>query len=295
MLYQIESGNVIVDYGPMYLKIRVEDGGQPANEAAVRGGQAAISALEDVAKFLEVAKGEDRGSVLDSAYPAVLQRMISAVRVLRDPTLTPLAAVAGAIADVAAEASVRHGANRVIVDNGGDIAIRIQGSESATVGIVTDLRDDSWSYKVRIDASSEIKGVATSGLGGCGFTKGIASAAVAFCSSGALADACATYLGNAATIEHPAIVRCLAEHIDPNTDIPGHSVVVEVGQLPEQACRQALANCLSEVDRLIEKRTLLGALIAVRGLVAVRGKAIERCYWPVIAQARLGNQSEEVE
>lgn len=289
MLYQIEPGQVIVDYGPMYLKIRAESAGQPAHEAAVQGAQAAITALE------EVARGEEQGSILASDYPPVLWRMISAVRAVGDPTLTPLAAVAGAIADVAAEASVRQGANKVVVDNGGDIAIRIQGSESVTVGIVTDLGLDSCSYRVRIDASSGIKGVATSGLGGRGFTKGIASAAVAFCSSGALADACATYLGNAATIEHPAIERCLAERIDPNTDIRGHRVTVEVGQLPEEACRQALTNCVSEVDRLIGKGILLGALIAVRGLLAVRGKTIERCCWPVMVQSRLYGQSEEVE
>ena len=295
MLYEIEPGQVIVDHGPVYLKIRTESAGQPVHEAAVQGAQAAITALEEVARFLDVAKGEDQGSALASDYPAVLRRMISAVRAVGDSTLTPLAAVAGAIADVAAEASVRQGANKVVVDNGGDIAIRIKGSESVTVGIVTDSSHDSCSYKVRIDASSGIKGVATSGLGGRGFTKGIASAAVALCSSGALADACATYLANAATIEHAAIQRCLAEQIDPNTDIRGHKVVLEVGHLPEEACRQALATCVSEIDRLIRKGILLGALIAVRGLVAVRRKTIERCCMPGMVQSTLYGQSEEVE
>lgn len=295
MLYEVEPGQVIVDYGPVYLNIRAESAGQAAHEAAVQGAQAAITAFEEVARFLEVAKGEGQGIVLDSDYPAVLQRMISAVCAVGDLTLTPLTAVAGAIADVAAEASVRQGADKVVVDNGGDISIRIEGRESVTVGIVTDLGHAFCSYRVRIDASSGIKGVATSGLRGRGLTKGIASAAVAFCSSGALADACATHLGNAANVDHPAVKRGLAEQIDPNTDIRGHRVVVGVGLLPEEACRQALTNGVSEIDRLIRKGILLGALIAVRGLLAVRGKTIERCCWPVMVQSRLYGQNEEVE
>lgn len=294
MLYEIEPGQVIVDHGPVYLKIRAESDGQPVHEAAVQGAQAAISALEEVSRFLDVAKGQEQGSLFRPDYPAVLRRMISAVRAVGDSALTPLAAVAGAIADVAAEASVQQGADRVVVDNGGDIAIRIKGSESVTVGMVTDSSHDYYSYKVRIDASSGIKGVATSGLGGRGFTGGIASAAVALCSSAALADACATYLGNAATIEHPAIQRCLAEQIDPNTDIRGHMVVLEVGHLPQEACRQALATCVSEVDRFISKGILLGALVAVRGLVALRGKTIERCSVPGMVQSGVYGQNEEV-
>ena len=149
--------------------------------------------------------------------------MVAAVRVLDEGDFTPMAAVAGTFAELIAEAVLAAGADRVIVNNGGDIAARAAPGERVRVGIVSDLASRRVTHNLDL-ADGRAGGVATSGFGGRSLTKGIASAAVAVAASASVADALATALANATYAAHPAIERCLAEELDPGTDIRGHVV-----------------------------------------------------------------------
>jgi ApbE superfamily uncharacterized protein (UPF0280 family) len=112
-----------------------------------------------------------------------------------------------------------------------------------------------------------IGGVATSGLGGRSFTKGIASAATVLSKNASFADAAATVVGNFTNVEDRSIQRALAERIYPDTDISGEWVTIEVGQLSDEKIGEALRNGLSKASSISQKGLMKGALLAVKDQV----------------------------
>jgi hypothetical protein len=105
-----------------------------------------------------------------------------------------MAAVAGAIAEVALLAMVKEGAKHAIVDNGGDIALRLR--EETTIGIYPGASMFQ-GYGYLVPPTSGSYGICTSsGTVGPSISLGIADAATVFADDVALADACATALGN---------------------------------------------------------------------------------------------------
>ena len=117
----------------------------------------------------------------------------------------PMAAVAGAIAQKAVEAALMAGACEAVVDNGGDIVMSLQ--TPLLVGLFA--------------GSSPVKGLAfkcppregifslctSSGTIGHSLSFGCADAATVVASSGALADAAATALGNTIKDSDPALLQ----------------------------------------------------------------------------------------
>ena len=264
----LPNGTVLVDYGPMRMFIRASDRGRPLVDLAEAGAHLAIRVLEDLAGFLPVIKKKAWELEIEENYPDVVRRMIGATRKMGEPDLTPLAAVAGAASDVVADYVISQGATKVIVDNGGDIAIRLREGEVARVGIKTDIRAEKPVYVLSIDSTLGLGGVATSGLGGRSFTKGIASVATAVAANASLADAAATIIGNFTNIDDPGIHRSLAEKIYPDTDIVGEWVTTEVGKLPKGKVRKALKNGLKKAGSICERGLIRGAFIALQGEVA---------------------------
>jgi ApbE superfamily uncharacterized protein (UPF0280 family) len=204
---------------------------------------------------------------IEETFPDVVQKMIEATKKMVEPDLTPLAAVAGAASDVVADFIFSKGGTKIIVDNGGDIAIRLREGEVARVGVRTEIDADRPTYLITIDSTMGIGGVATSGLGGRSFTKGIASAATVLSKTASFADAAATVIGNFTTVEDPNILRTLAEKIYPDTDIPGEWVTIRVGELSQEKIEKALDESLSKAYGIIQKGLINGALIALRGRV----------------------------
>ena len=264
-LVQIDSQTVLVEYGPMRLSIQALHHGRPLIDLALEGGQIAFRVLGDLAQFLLVIKRKAHQIKLEERFPVVVQKMIEATQRMEAPDLTPLAAVAGATSDVVADFLAGRGATKIIVDNGGDIAVRLREGEEARVGIKTEIDARNPAYLLRIGAEMNIGGVTTSGLGGRSFTKGIASAVTVVAKNAALADAAATVIGNATHVEDPAIKRCLPETIYPDTDIPGEYVTTEVGDLSLQTVEEALQKGLQEALRIERQGHVRGALISVKG------------------------------
>ena len=264
----LSNGVVLVDYGPMHMFIRASENGRPLVELAKEGAHFAMEVLADLARFLPVIKRKAQELWVGETYPDVVRRMIEATKKMEEPDLTPLAAVAGAVSDEVADFIFREGGTKIIVDNGGDIAIRLREGEVARVGVKTEIDAAQPTYVMSIDSTLRIGGVATSGLGGRSFTKGIASAATVLSSTAALSDAAATVIGNFSNVEDANIVRSLAEKIYPDTDIAGEWVTVKVGNLSQGKIEEALKNGLSEAYSICEKGWIKGALIALQGKVA---------------------------
>jgi ApbE superfamily uncharacterized protein (UPF0280 family) len=140
----------------------------------------------------------------------------------------------------------------------------LREDEAVTVGLKTDIDAENAAYVIPIDAEMGVGGVATSGLGGRSFTKGIASAATVLAENASLADAAATVVGNCTNVEDPRITRATAESLYPETDIAGEWVTTGVGALPPERVEEALQNGLQKARTLVERGLIKGALIAVK-------------------------------
>lgn len=261
----LSGGTVLVDYGPMHMFISAFENKKPLIKLAEEGAHFAMKVLEDLAKFLSVIKKKSQVLEIEEDFPDVVRRMIEATKKMGEPDLTPLAAVAGTASDVVADFMFSRGGTKIIVDNGGDIAIRLREGEVARVGIKTEIDSKQPTYLISIDSTMGIGGVATSGLGGRSFTKGIASAATVLSQKAAFSDAAATVIGNFTNIEDQEVSRSLAEKIYPDTDIAGEWITVKVGRLCEEKIEKALTNGLSKANSICEKGLIKGAFIALQG------------------------------
>ena len=128
---------------------------------------------------------------IDMDAPAVVRRMAAAAALAG---VGPMAAVAGTIAQAVVEALAAAGAEHIVVDNGGDVVLRID--RPVIVGIFTGpakIRD----IALRFEPRPGIFSVCTSsGTVGHSLSFGCADAATVIADNGCLADAVATALGN---------------------------------------------------------------------------------------------------
>jgi ApbE superfamily uncharacterized protein (UPF0280 family) len=263
----LSNGTILVDYGPMRMFISAWENGKPLVPLAKEGAHLAMRVLEDLAKFLPIMKKRSKELEIEETFPDVVQRMIEATKKMAEPDLTPLAAVAGTASDVVADFIFSRGGTKIIVDNGGDIAIRLREGEVARVGVKTEIDAKQPTYLISIDSTMGIGGVATSGLGGRSFTKGIVSAATVLSQTAAFSDAAATVIGNFTNVEDPNIIRSLAEKIYPDTDIAGEWVTIQVGKLSQEKINEALMKGLSKAHSICNRRLIEGALVAIQGNV----------------------------
>jgi len=106
----------------------------------------------------------------------------------------PMASVAGAFAETALRAMANAGADRAVVDNGGDIAFLIR--EPLRVGIYTG-GSSIQNLALDVQPRQGVFGICTSsGTVGPSFSYGLADAAMVVSENVTLADAAATALGN---------------------------------------------------------------------------------------------------
>ncbi|RKL63470.1 UPF0280 family protein [Thermoanaerobacteraceae bacterium SP2] len=260
----IDSGKVFVNYGPMQMSIYAEAGKHGSNKLAKKGAEKAIEVFTTLCKYQDLAKKNIREINGLKSVPKPLTLMIDAAKKTGDPDVTPMIAVAGSIAQLIAENLIKLGADKVVVNNGGDIALGLSRNESVTVGVMTDLQRNKIDFVKTINAKSVIRGVATSGLGGRSFTLGIASAVTVFAATASQADACATVLCNATSIDDPRVHKVRARDIDPNTDIPELMVTTHVDPLPDSLVIKAMAQAKQLAEKYIQENLIYGALISLQ-------------------------------
>lgn len=270
MITVLAEDRVFLDCGPVQMTMMGRSQGRAMTEELQKAAEYVVKILSELAAVQKQAKDI---MILDeqdlSPYPISLQLMIEAVLASGDRTLTPMAAVAGTFADRTADWLVEKGADKVMVNNGGDIAIRLLGQEKTTLGLMPSISAREFSHVVTISAGDGVGGVATSGLGGRSFTKGIASAVTVFAKNARTADACATLIANHCLTEDPAIVRMPAELLDPNTDIAGHSVTVKIGTLRPESKRKALENGVRKAVELKTEGRIHGAVLFLDELLTM--------------------------
>ena len=196
----------------------------------------------------------------------VARRMWRACAPLADVFITPMAAVAGAVADEVLEAMLaRRDLAKAYVNNGGDIAIHLAPGERFETGIVGNISKPKITATASIGAEDDVRGIATSGWRGRSFSLGIADSVTVLARDGAAADAAATLVANAVNVDHPAVERRRARDLDPDSDLREHPVTVAVGTLDFEALAEALARGRREARRLIEAGLIAAAYIELQG------------------------------
>jgi ApbE superfamily uncharacterized protein (UPF0280 family) len=213
----------------------------------------------------------------DPIVGAVACRMVAACRPYRDCFITPMAAVAGAVADEILTA-IGDAVPKAYVNNGGDIAVRLAAGESLRIGVVADLdRASRHGHRLpldgafAIDAAIPVRGVATSGWRGRSRSLGIADSVTVLAASGACADAAATMIANAVDIDHAAVERRRACDLDDDSDLGERLVTTAVGALPDGAVDAALAGGVARARSLVDAGLIWGAVLALQGRYRVVG------------------------
>ena len=263
-LTEVGPGKVFLDYGPISMVIAASRDGEPMTELCRDAGQVAVDCLSELGPQLKYLKRSWTQCEPDE-LSGVAFAMWQAVQSTGDINLTPMAAVAGAFADKVADWLQQQGATKALVNNGGDVAIRLLADETTKVGVMPEIGGVGFSKLVRLTAGDGIGGIATSGLGGRSFTCGIMESVTVLAKSCAVADAFATSLANGSYIDSPAVVRGLARLIDPDTDIPDLMVTESVGRLTPQEVQQSMQQVLTRLRDNVDKRIIKGATLHLQG------------------------------
>lgn len=266
---RLAGGRWHFQHGPIDLVIGAD--GEPD---AV--GTALESAWERFAGVLEELVGElallraPCGPAGHGAGPRgpVARRMVEACRPFSGRFglfVTPMAAVAGSIAQEIVAHFERPGIRRAWVNNGGDVALWLAHGASIDVGVVCDLAAPSLDARLRIGGTDAPRGVATSGWRGRSFSLGVADAVTVLAGTAAMADAAATMIANAVDVDHPAVRRAPASSLRDDTDLGERAVTVAVGALPSDAVREALDRGARFARRCIEEGLVAQAMLSLRG------------------------------
>ncbi len=174
----------------------------------------------------------------------VARRMLAACTPFAPVFITPMAAVAGAVADELLAAMLSAAPlTKAFVNNGGDIAVHLAPAERLEIGIAGALMQDpipDMDGQITLNGGYGIGGIATSGWRGRSFSLGIADSVTVLARSAAEADAAATLIANAVNIDGPAIRRAPACDLDPDSDLGDKLVTVDVGPLSAAQIAAAL-------------------------------------------------------
>jgi ApbE superfamily uncharacterized protein (UPF0280 family) len=203
------------------------------------------------------------------------------------PFITPMAAVAGAVADeilaamLAGAAEPGAALSRAYVNNGGDIALFLAPGERLRVGLVDrpdrPSLDGALFARTELSAADGIGGIATSGWRGRSFSLGIADAVTVLARDAAAADAAATVIANAVDLPgHPSIVRVPAHDLQPDSDLGQRLVTRAVGALTADEIAAALAAGVAVAEGLVARGLIAAAALHLAGATRVVGAPLAR-------------------
>ena len=200
----------------------------------------------------------------------VARRMWQACRPYAMDFITPMAAVAGSVAQEIIACYQRPGIARAWVNNGGDIAMHLTPGQSLKVGLYADiarldvaqlqdqlLLDGQFS----VEAAMPVRGVATSGWRGRSFSMGIADSVTVLAHTAAQADAAATVIANAVNVNDARVQRAPAASLKDDSDLGQRLVTTGVPPLAPALVLQALQAGLATARALQSEGLIDSALL----------------------------------
>lgn len=257
----LPDGRLHLHHGPIDIVAKAF-GAPPAIRAAhARAAARFAGILDDLVAELPALRSQSA-----EVAGTVARRMAAAVAPFRPAFITPMAAVAGAVADEVLAALAGPGISRAYANNGGDIALWLGPGESLTCALAASPLD-----RVTVRAADPVRGIATSGWRGRSFSLGIADAVTVLARTAAMADAAATMLANAVDLGHPGIQRRPARDVQCDSDLGDRLVTVAVPQLAPDDRAEALAAGLRAAEAFRARGLIEGAALFLQGEMQATG------------------------
>lgn len=212
---------------------------------------------------------------------AVAMRMMQAVSPFAESHfITPMAAVAGAVADEIISAMLAafdagDGPSRVYVNNGGDISLHLDQSSEFRIRMAAESGVSLGDFAIA--GTSPSRGIATSGRGGRSLSMGIADSVTIIAATAAAADAAATIVANAVDLpDHRQVRRARAIDVVDDSDLGERMVVVDCGPLDEDEIDRALCAGAAQAERLLDADLIHRAALFLknRGRLVVPGEGL---------------------
>lgn len=195
--------------------------------------------------------------------------MQAACRPFAPAFITPMAAVAGAVADTLLGAMVASAElHKAYVNDGGDIAVHLAPGATIDVAVAAPVAGG----RIRLEHADVWRGIATSGWRGRSHSLGIADSVTVVAGTAAEADAAATMIGNAVDLPaHPHISRQPAQSLWPDSDLGDRLVTTEVGDLSDDEIAAALDAGEAYASDTLRRGLIGGAVLMLRGAQRVVG------------------------
>ena len=229
--YQLADGRLHLQHGPIDL---ICEAWGPPDLVAI-GYQRACTRFDGLLAELSAELPALRHENAALTGPIALS-MARAVAPFRPMFITPMAAVAGAVAEAVLAALVGPDIRRAYVNNGGDIALHLAQGEHLVCAVAG---ADS---KITVRDRDAARGIASSGWRGRSWSLGIADQVSVLAKTAAMADAAATMIANAVDLPgHPAVIRKPATDLQTDSDLGTRLVTVAVGHLTRPDVCAALA------------------------------------------------------
>ncbi len=271
----------------------------------------AVGRAEQIATALEQAWGRFEGLLeeLVAELPLLRKPVVSGRCELRGPVarrmwaacepfapefVTPMAAVAGSVAQEVIQSFERDRIARAYVNNGGDIALWLGPDQQMRIAVAALADQESSEGKadtsldsvqrrfslsvpgtglppgqlpawLDIHSDSPVRGVATSGWRGRSLSRGIADSVTVLAPTASQADVAATMIANAIDCEHAAIARSPASKVVDSSDLGELLVTVSVGPLPLDSIELALDRGVTCARRLVTRGLIDSALLLLQG------------------------------
>ena len=260
---ELTGGRLHLAHGPIDVVLKAWGAGEALRAAYAAADRRFATILSELCDELV----ELRRPLSDRPVVAgpVARRMLEACRPFADVFLTPMAAVAGAVADeLLAHMRAAAPLQRVFVNNGGDIAVWIARGQSLEVGVAGCYSRGNVPLingTMRLEGGCGVGGIATSGARGRSFSLGIADSVSVLGRTAAAADAAATLIANAVNIKSPAVKRRPARELDPDSDLGDRLVTVAVGALTEAEIEAALAAGRARAEQYRRRGLIVDAVL----------------------------------
>lgn len=212
-------------------------------------------------------------------HSPVARRMIAATTPFHREALTPMAAVAGAVADHILDSMLAVAdVQRLMVNNGGDIALYLGQDADCSIGVCTCPVTGEYPHRIKLTARDGIGGIATSGWQGRSLSLGIADAVTVLARSAAHADAAATAIANQVDLpDNRKVQRVTAWSLDPDSDLQHRAVTVGVEALTTEEKHDALEHGLHYAQHLIDQEHIAAVFLSLQGETRALSPSRESC------------------
>ncbi len=257
MVALLSGDRLHLQHGPIDIVAQAFGPSEAVMAAHARAAARFATVLSELAAELPALRAE-RAAVTGGIALA----MAGAVAPFRPAFVTPMAAVAGAVADAVVAAMAGPGIVRAYANNGGDIALFLAPGQALTCALAVTGGLD----RVTVRAEDRVRGIATSGWRGRSFSLGIADAVTVLAKTAAMADAAATMIANAVDLPaHQGIGRRPASEVQADSDLGARRVTVLVPKLTGAERGRALRAGLQAAEEFRRRDLIEGAALFLQG------------------------------